>query len=82
VIDQNPPHQLRSDAEEVRTTRPGCPPLIHEMQVQLVHEGSGIQGMVVALAPELPGGDAEALVVDQRNERVERRTVTLGPASE
>jgi hypothetical protein len=45
VVDQNAPHGLRSDGEEMAPALPSHAVLADQAQVRLVHKRSGLQGM-------------------------------------
>jgi hypothetical protein len=72
LIDEDPSHQARRDAEELRAVLPDGRSLIDEPQVEFVHERGGRDGMACAFAPELARGNPAQFGVDERNEPVER----------
>ena len=51
VIDQDPPHLMRRDRKELHAVLPADPPLIDELQVDLVDQRGRRQRMVRTLAP-------------------------------
>ena len=51
VIDQNAPHEVRGDSEEMRSVLPVGISLSHEFYVGLMHESSRLQSMVPSLVP-------------------------------
>ena len=50
VIDQDAAHQLRRDAEEVRSTLPVNSCLVNKLHVCFVDQGGGLEGVAGALA--------------------------------
>ena len=79
VVDKDPAHQLRRDAEEVRSIVPGRAPLIDQLQVQLIHESRWCQGVVGTFGTKLAGGDTAQLAVDRRQQPIERAPVAVRP---
>ncbi len=51
VIDQDPAHDLRRDAKEVRAILPIDLALVDEPHVRLMDQGRRLQGVIRALAP-------------------------------
>ncbi len=49
-IDQDPPHELGGDREEVGSVAPSDTLLIHQPHVDLVDQGGGLEGVTGALA--------------------------------
>ena len=56
VVDQDAPHHLRGDAEEVRATLPGDAILAGEPEVRLVDQGGGLQRVVRPFAAKIRRG--------------------------
>jgi hypothetical protein len=79
LIDKNPAHQCGCHTEEVRATRRCCAANIHESEINLVNEGSWLDGDGRRFAAELPTGDAAQLVIDKRHQAVEGPFVSLAP---
>ncbi len=77
VIDQDLTHQPRGNREEVRTILERQSVEIHEAQVCFMNERGGLKRLSGALPSQARAGYATELSVDQRNQRVERRFVTL-----
>lgn len=82
VIHEDPAHDFRCNPEELRAVLPGNALLIDEPEVQLVDESRGYQRVLPPFAPQMPGGDATQLGIDQREQRVSRRRVALRPAEQ
>jgi hypothetical protein len=71
VVDEDPPHQLRGDREEMRPVLPLHVTLIDQLQIRLVHKRRGLQRVVRALAPEVPPGQRLQFGVDHGHHSVE-----------
>ena len=63
VIDENAPHGLCCDGEEMGAPTPLHSRLIDEAEIRLVHERRGLQGLPGPLAPEVGCGQATKLFV-------------------
>jgi len=66
VIDQDAAHDLRRDAEEVRSILPIGLALIDETDEHLMDKGRRLQRVVGSLLPQLARGHASQLRVDKR----------------
>ena len=53
VVNEDAAHGLRRDPEEVRAVLPLDLALVDELEVRLVDEGRGLEGVVGALAPQV-----------------------------
>src|SRR2546422_3020132 len=82
VIDEQATHQPSRHREEVRAVLPVDALHVHEPDIRLVHQRSGLKRVTGALAPHAPSGDAMKLVLDVRNEPLERRPVAFPPGNE
>jgi hypothetical protein len=82
MIHQHSPHQLRGDAEKLCTIAPRSPSLIHEAQIELVHQRRWSQRVLLPLTPHLPCSDPPALFIDERHQSHERRIVSVRPLNE
>ena len=72
VVDDDLPHRLGGDGEEVAAVRPVGPGAVDQLQVGLVHEHRGIERLPGPGAGELtPGGGVE-LGVDEAEDDVDR----------
>ena len=56
VIDQNTPHNLRRDGEEVRTIGPMHVPLIDETNVSLVNQRGSLQRVILPFPAHVTAG--------------------------
>jgi hypothetical protein len=79
VIDQDPAHDLRRRAKEMRPILPIDLPLIDEPQVHLVNQRRRLQGVVSPLAAKLAPRDATEFRVDQWQQLIERTAVAATP---
>ena len=52
VVEQDAPHHLRGDGEELRPTLPARVVLITETQPCFVHERGWLEGVALALVPQ------------------------------
>ena len=77
VIDEDLSHQMRCDAEEMRPALPVGHVLGDEAHVRLVHERSRLQRHRRALVAEVVRGEAAQLVVDNRNQRLDRAWIAV-----
>ena len=82
VVDQNAPHYLRGDREEVRTIRPVHIFLIDQSDVGFIYQGSGLKCVVFSLAAHVTAGQAVEFVVDQRVQLVQSGLLPIAPLSE
>ena len=80
VIHQNAPHRLSGNREETVAVRGGELTLLQETEVDLVDEGGGRERVTGRLAAELPAGHLTQLVVDERNQSLQRLTIACAPA--
>ena len=72
VVDQNAPHRLRGDRQEVVAIRGGELPLLQEPEVDLVDQRGGRERVTGRLAAELSPRNLTQLVIDERDEPLER----------
>ena len=82
VIDQNAPHNLRRDREEVRTIGPLHVLLIHETNVSFIDERGGLKGVALSFPAHVAARESVQFVVDQRIQLVERGLVAVAPFGE
>ena len=82
VIDQDAPHHLTRDAEELPAVLPHHPPLIDQPHIRLVHERRRLQRVPAAFAAQLPGRPAAQLLIHDRHELVAGGAVACGPGME
>ena len=66
VIHQDVPHQLRRHRQELRPVLPVHLGLVDQLQISLVHQRRGLQGMSLPLKLHVvPGGAAKLLIEDR-----------------
>jgi len=82
MIDQNLTHQVSRDAEELCAAVALYAVLIHEPQVGFVYQGRGLESVAGALAPEMGGGHAPELAVDEGHQPVQRGFIATAPGLE
>lgn len=68
VIDQDPAHGLRSNCEEMGPALPVHRPLLDQLEIGLMNQGGGLQGVLSALAAHVSACQAAQFVVDDRNQ--------------
>jgi len=79
VVDQDPPHHLRGDREEVPAVVPVDLALSEQLDVRLVHHGGRLHPVVSPFVRQLPGCEHPQLVVDNRHQPVERLAAPFLP---
>ena len=77
VVHQDLAHRSCCHGEEVPPVPPFDPALIDQLEVGLVHQARGAEGVTGPLALELPVGDPAQLRINQREEAVHRLRSTL-----
>ena len=82
AVDQDPPHDLRGNAEEMSSTPPIDLPLIDEPQVCLVDERRRLQGVPQPLAAKLAPRDMAQLAIHERQQLIERTVIPAAPVVE
>ena len=82
VIDQDAAHDLRGDTKEVGPILPVTLALIDKPDEYLVHEGRWLERVVRALTPQLAGGNAPELRIDEWQQLIERTPVATTPIAE
>lgn len=78
VVEQYVPHGLRCDGEEVRAALPVDAVETHEAKERLMHEVGSTERVVGALVAESPARHSTQLVVDVREQPIERRGIASG----
>src|SRR5262245_58701444 len=78
-IDQDPPHQLGADCEEMGPARPADSPNIDEPDVQLVDEGRRLKCGIRLFAGHVVVGESVEFSVDERYQSVARALVASRP---
>jgi hypothetical protein len=74
VIDQNPAHQTGSNAKEVCAVTPLDVPLIDQADVHLMYQRGWLQRVFSDFTTHLRGRDAPEVVINERDQLVERST--------
>ena len=82
VVHEQSAHRLGGYGEEVSAVLPGDPLLVHELQVRLVDDGRGLQGMAGTFLGEMTFRQSVQLVVHQGDELVESLLVPLVPGQQ
>jgi hypothetical protein len=79
VLNQNAPHDFRSDRKKVCALFPCDAPVMSESQVALMHQVCRLQRMTGALIAQVMARLAVQLLIDEWHQRVERRLVSVAP---
>ena len=82
MVDEDPPHELRRHAEELRAIEPRHALLAHQADVGLVHERRRLQCVIAALAPQVGGGPLSKLLIDEGHQILSRLQVPAPPRLE
>ncbi|HET6890554.1 MAG TPA: hypothetical protein VFH31_05580 [Pyrinomonadaceae bacterium] len=76
------PHDLRGDGEEIDPILPERIGLPHKFDICLVDQSGGLQGVVRPLAAHITGSNSAQLIIDQREQAIEGRPVSISPLGE
>ena len=76
------PHHLRGDRKEVRAILPVDVALIDQLHISLVDQAGRLQRAVAAFVRHVARGDHVELVVDERDQAIERRAVAVLPLAQ
>ena len=79
VIDQNSPHCLRRNAEEMGPVLPPDRTLVNELQERLVDERGRLERVVRALAPQVAGRKPPQFGIHLRQQPLERVLTSVAP---
>ena len=79
VVDQDAPHHLRGDAEELRATLPGDAILSCQPEVRFVDQRGGLQRVVRPFAAKVRRGSPSQFTVDEREQAVARLKISATP---
>jgi hypothetical protein len=82
MIDENAAHQARRNPEEVRSVTPLDVPLVDEAHVGFVDESRWLERLSGDFTSHLSRGYAPKVVVDDRDQLIERLTSTLAHCGE
>ena len=82
VIDQNPAHDLRRHAEEMRPILPIDLALVDDAQIHLMNQRGRLQGVADSFHPKLARCNAAELRVDEWQQLIKRSAVAATPINE
>jgi hypothetical protein len=82
MVDQNMPHELRREAEELSAVLPLRLTLANETKVGFINQGGALKCVVGAFAPKMTPRQAAQFVVNQRNQSLSRALISLAPIQE
>jgi hypothetical protein len=82
VVDENPPHDLRGDAIELRTIPPLYAPLIDEPKVRFMNERRWLQRVSGELVSKVSRRDPPQFFINLRHQLGERLIVALTPGDQ
>jgi len=71
MVDEDTPHQLSGDAEEMRAALPVDPSLARELEIGLVDERGGLERVIVPLPRQIPRRERVELGVHERDQALE-----------
>lgn len=77
TIDHDLPHRQSADGKEVSAVPPRHLRLVGQPQVSIVNQGGRVERIEALPTPELGAGHASQVVIDQRDETIERRSIAL-----
>lgn len=79
-VNQDSPHQLGADREEMRPTRPAGSPNVDEPDIQLVDESGRLKRGARLFAGHVVVGESMELSVDERYQPVARAFIAGSPS--
>ena len=82
MIDEDAPHHLRGEAEELRAVLPRDPFLSDQPQVRLVDDSRWLQCVIPSLLPEKPRRLRAQLLIDHTKEAIASLEVSRTPCAE
>src|SRR5262249_23395901 len=82
MVDEDSAHRLRGHAEKMCSILPTDLALVDESQVDLMDQRRRLQRVVYALTSKLARRDAPELVVDERQQLLERSCVASTPVGQ
>jgi hypothetical protein len=82
VVDQDAPHHLRGDAEELRAALPGDAVLTGESEVRFVDQRGGLQRMVRPFMAKVRRGSPSQFTIDQWEQAVARLEISATPRAQ
>src|SRR5437016_3882371 len=81
-VHQDAPHYFGRDREEVRAILPMHPPGIDQTQICFVDQGRRLQSMALALAAHVTVGHPVQLIMNQRDQAIQSRSIAFAPGQE
>jgi hypothetical protein len=72
AVDQHAADQPRCNSKEMRSVAPGHATQIDHADINLVHEGCGLEGVADPLARHVPLRSTMQFLVDKRGQLLER----------
>src|SRR5205085_2246792 len=82
VVDQDVPHDLRSQAKELRAMFHRGTALVGQTDIRFMDQGGGLQRIGIRLTAQITGGQFAELVIDERNQLIKRSFVATAPFSQ
>jgi hypothetical protein len=82
VVDENTPHQLRRDCEEVRPILPAYLALIDDAHVDLMDQRGCLEGVPAAFLAQITAGEPSQLGIDDWKEPIQRIAIAFAPVEE
>src|SRR6476660_2669907 len=79
MVDQDPSHHFRGEAEELRAVLPVNVFLIDQPEVSLVDQGGRLQRVIGKLLTQAINRDSPQFLVNERQHLVERGLVAIAP---
>jgi hypothetical protein len=77
---ENPAHNLGRCSEKMRPILPVGGLDVHQMQVGLMHQCSGLERISRTLVPHIPAGNTTEVVIDQGRQTLQGRWVSTAPS--
>src|SRR5947208_1163161 len=81
MVDQDAPHHLGRNREEMGAILPLHAPIIHQSHVGLIHQGSRLERVAWVLALHVAVSQAAEFVINNRREPLERALVSIAPGA-
>ncbi len=82
IVDEDPPHGLRCDCHEVCAVLPGNIALVDQLKIGFVNQRRSIERVAGSLPPQLMLRQAPQLLVNQRQEMIDRLAIAAGDATQ
>ena len=81
MVDQNLPHKLGGNREEMGAVLPFRQVLLSQTHVSLVNQCGALQGVVGTFPLKIASGDPVEFAVDERHQCIERGFIPAPPAN-